>query len=198
MLRLREKAEQAEPPAMERHEQAEPPAMERCAAPVVINIDDSITDSISSMSNGDTVVKVESKEGSWWDNYQGNTSSDTTTSPKDIIDLSSSIPLTFPTKITAAKKRTRRASNEVNRLRIEAKRKKEESINRYTIALKEAIKQWSLSQDSQRTIAESIRYSTKCSSNINSLKHMSANDVCDMVNSKLQYGDKKVTKTTLL
>ena len=132
------------------------------------------------------------------DNFHGNTSSDRTTSPKDIIDLSSSIPLTFPTKITAVKKRTRRASNEVNQLQIEAKRKKEESINRYTMALKEAIKQWSSSQDSQRAIAESIRYSTKCLSNINSLKHMSANDVCNMVNSKLQDGDKKVTKTTLL
>ena len=126
------------------------PAMERCEAPAVISINNSITDIISSMINGDTVIKVESTGSTWWNKFvsEGDVLNKLR-SAIDIIDLSSSSSVTLPTEIST-KKKTRRSTIEINRLRIETKRKREESTNRYNIALKEASKQWPSSLESQR------------------------------------------------
>ena len=168
-------------------------------APSVISISNSVTDSISSMSNSDTVVKVKSPGCTWWDTYvREHEDLSTSISLSElpihliaahytIIDLSSSNSDTVHCNISSSssttRKLSRRSSTEVNRIRVDIKRRKVESHNRYKMAFTKASERWSSSLASQRSKYESHKYRIKRASNLNSVKDKSAQEICDEVNS---------------
>ena len=83
-------------------------------APAIISINNSITYSVLSMNNSNTVMKGKPHGCTWWDNYvsghdgvsesigMSDLSIDMTASPSTVADLSSSSYATVPSKISSS------------------------------------------------------------------------------------------------
>ena len=130
--------------------------------------------SMSSMSNTDSTVKSETRTDiSWWNEYIAKDDSIATSGPTidltkndlaknapQTIDISSTASTTSSTK--SKHKKRRRSSIEVNRVRVEKKRTKDEYMIRYNKALAAGAEQWIQSLDITQEQQDSCKYGYKC------------------------------------
>ena len=139
----------------------------------------------------------------WWQNYVKQDDQNTNVIDLSVdsktIDLSttcSGVSDSVSTS-TSSRKRTRRSSTEVNRVRIEDKRAKMESTKRYTVALAEASKKWTISKNIQSDKEDMAKYNILSPNGMNDATQQSCQEICDEINITLEVSDKKITKTTL-